>query len=82
MLCSFQVILSTWIEAVRSLPNDRSPEVGERHLFYTATLEQVRDILENGFSENDAANTGMYTAANYLADQPEPGVALGDQTKK
>ena len=56
--------------------------MGERHLFYTATLEQVRDILENGFSENDAANTGMYTAANYLADQPEPGVALGDQTKK
>ena len=41
-------------------------------MFYTASLEQVREVLEHGFSENDA-NTSMHTVANYLADQPEPG---------
>lgn len=56
------------------MPGKRCVEVSERYLLCSVDAEQILEILENGFSENEAAQTGMHTAANYLCDNSEAGL--------
>lgn len=55
------------------MPGKRCVEVAERYLLCSVNAEQILEILENGFSESEAAKNEMHTAANYLYDNPEAG---------
>ena len=69
------ISVPTWTSmlesASRSMPGKRCVEVAERYLLCSVNAEQILEILENGFSESEAAKNEMHTAANYLYDNPE-----------